>query len=70
MAVEADEVVDGHETGPSSHSRDATIAAHAHQFKKVLDLSDVIIQVCGNTPITNRLINATIGVGCQRSHGL
>lgn len=33
----------------SSHrgaiSRDSTVAAHAHQFKKVLELSDVIIQV-------------------------
>lgn len=26
-------------------SRDSTVAAHAHQFKKVLELSDVIIQV-------------------------
>ncbi|KAF8308565.1 P-loop containing nucleoside triphosphate hydrolase protein [Clavulina sp. PMI_390] len=32
--------------GPSSRiARDNTVAAHAHQFKKVLDLSDVIIQV-------------------------
>lgn len=34
--------------GPSNKiQRDNTVAAHAHQFKKVLELSDVIIQVRG-----------------------
>ena len=49
MALEADEAIGGRDAGPSGRSRDATIAAHAHQFRKVLDLSDVIIQVRRDT---------------------
>lgn len=33
------------EGSSSKAARDNTVAAHAHQFKKVLELSDVIIQV-------------------------
>lgn len=58
-------------------ARDNTVAAHAHQFKKVLELSDVIIQVCSNNslPIGDALflINSsclTIGTRCTRSYGM
>ncbi|KAF8335331.1 uncharacterized protein EI90DRAFT_317395 [Cantharellus anzutake] len=43
--VAVDEVDDTHEAAQSQIARDATVAAHAHQFRKVLELSDVIIQV-------------------------
>lgn len=48
LAYSVAENVDGDlEEGPSNKiARDNTVAAHAHQFKKVLELSDVIIQVC------------------------
>lgn len=34
-----------HEDLPRRSQRDITVAAHAHQFRKVLELSDVVIQV-------------------------
>ncbi|KAF8311669.1 uncharacterized protein EI90DRAFT_3138170 [Cantharellus anzutake] len=48
--VAVDEVDDTHEAAQSQIARDATVAAHAHQFRKVLELSDVIIQGSDGMP--------------------
>lgn len=41
----SEETMEFAEPGSLRAQRDATVAAHAHQFKKVLELSDVVIQV-------------------------
>ena len=38
-------ILESGDPGSSRGQRDSTVAAHAHQFRKVLDLSDVVIQV-------------------------
>ena len=41
----SESILDSGEPGSSRAHRDSTVAAHAHQFRKVLELSDVVIQV-------------------------
>ncbi|KAG9036698.1 hypothetical protein FS837_001615 [Tulasnella sp. UAMH 9824] len=45
LGEEDDEGVDAYLTKAASSTTDPTLAAHAHQFKKVLETADVILQV-------------------------
>lgn len=53
------------ESSSTRAARDNTVAAHAHQFKKVLELSDVIIQVCSE-PLTSAWRCLIVRLGLRR----